>query len=162
MVTALTDCPFRCRTFGAIFSQDSTSYASSSQTHQKDSREFEFAWKAILLVTPYIRVKRGCAGDKCTPYYFCLEDSTSREVMCKSQSGTAFQADKESDCFLSEGILSFRRVCTSVTHSVAFQAIPELFQFFRFLQVRGFSGRTCFSLMSLAKKAHSDADLITS
>ena len=64
IVTALTDCPFRCRTFGAIFSQDSTSYASSSQTHQRNCREFEFAWKATLLVTPYIRVKRGCAGDK--------------------------------------------------------------------------------------------------
>ena len=26
--------------------------------------EFGIAWKAILLVTPYIRVKRGCAGYK--------------------------------------------------------------------------------------------------
>ena len=62
--------------------------------------------------------------------------------MYKSQSGTAFQADKESDCFLSEGILSFRRVCASVTHSVAFQAIliPELFSGLRF------SGRTRFLL----------------
>ena len=81
MVTALTDCPFRCRTFGAIFSQDSTSYASSSQTHQKDSREFEFAWKAILLVTPYIRVERGCAGDKSTSY-FSVWKTVHRENAC--------------------------------------------------------------------------------
>ena len=26
--------------------------------------KLELAWKAILLVTPYIRVKRGCAGIK--------------------------------------------------------------------------------------------------
>ena len=91
-------------------------------------REYGIAWKATLLVTPYIRVKRGCAGIKPIIHIFCLEGSTSWKVMCESQSCTAFQADKESDCFLSEGILSFRRVCTSVTHSVAFQAIPNSHQ----------------------------------
>ena len=63
--------------------------------------------------------------------------------MYKSQSGTAFQADKESDCFLSEGILFFRRVCTSVTHGVAFLAIlsPELFRFLGFYRLEGLEVR---------------------
>ena len=64
------------------------------------------AWKAILLVPPYIRVKRGCAG--ITPgYFYCLEGSTSRKVIHGSQLCTAFQAGKDSEIRLSEGILSF-------------------------------------------------------
>ena len=47
---------------------------------------FETVWKTVLFVTPYIRVKRGCAGMKTsTPL------TAWRAV--HRQSGTAFQAD---------------------------------------------------------------------
>ena len=49
----------------------------------------------------------------------------SEKVMCKSQSGTAFQAVKDSEHYI-RGHPLLRRVCTSVTHSVAFQAILNL------------------------------------
>ena len=63
---------------------------------------FEIAWKAILLVTPYIRVKRGCAGYK--PIINLLPGG---QYIAESQLCTAFQAGKDNDRFLSEGILSF-------------------------------------------------------
>ena len=49
-------------------------------------RLFETVWKTVLFVTPYIRVKRGCAG---------MKTSTPLTVWrtVHRQSGTAFQAD---------------------------------------------------------------------
>ena len=49
-------------------------------------------------------MKRGCAGYYTPHPFYCLEGSTSREVMRESQSGTAFQAVKDSEHYLSEGI----------------------------------------------------------
>ena len=59
----------------------------------------ETVWKTVLFVTPYIRVKRGCAGDIAP-----IPTTAWRAV--HRQSGTAFQA-ANGVCLLSEGILSF-------------------------------------------------------
>ena len=56
-------------------------------------------WKTVLFVTPYIREKRGCAGDIAP-----IPTTAWRAV--HRQSGTAFQA-ANGVCLLSEGILSF-------------------------------------------------------
>ena len=57
-------------------------------------------------------------GDKSTSYFFL----SGRQYIGESQSGTAFQADKDIGVSI-RGHPLLRRVCTSVTHSVAFQAI---------------------------------------
>ena len=44
--------------------------------HQQDSRKYKAVWKTVLFVTPYIREKRGCAGDIAPIPNFCLEGST--------------------------------------------------------------------------------------
>ena len=54
--------------------------------HQQDSRKYKAVWKTVLFVTPYIREKRGCAGDIAP-----IPTTAWRAV--HSQSGTAFQAD---------------------------------------------------------------------
>ena len=66
---------------------------------RKKNRLFKTVWKTVLFVTPYIRVKRGCAGDIAP-----IPTTAWRAV--HRQSGTAFQA-ANGVCLLSEGILSF-------------------------------------------------------
>jgi len=44
-------------------------------------RELRIAWKAILLVTPYIRVKRGCAGIEVHNLYTAWR-AVHRERLC--------------------------------------------------------------------------------
>ena len=55
--------------------------------HQQDSRKYKTVWKTVLFVTPYIRVKRGCAG-----IYNANSPTTAWRAVHR-QSGTAFQAD---------------------------------------------------------------------
>ena len=88
-------------------------------------RELRIAWKAILLVTPYIRVKRECAGNK------AKNPSTAWRAVHREKSCVKVNQVQPSRLVAESwipvrGHPLFRRVCTSVTNGIAFQAIQDL------------------------------------
>ena len=68
---------------------------------------FRIAWKATLLVTPYIRVKRGCAGIKLHNPSTAWR-AVHREKLCvKANQVQPSRLVGDGGSSLSEGILSF-------------------------------------------------------
>ena len=65
--------------------------------------KLKIAWKAILLVTPYIRVKRGCAGINSIIFILPGGQYITHEINQVQPS----RLIKDIYYFLSEGILSF-------------------------------------------------------
>ena len=75
-------------------------------------------WKTVLFVTPYIREKRGCAGGySANPQFLPGGQYTANQVQ-PSRLISRWR-------FYIRGHPLLRRVCTSVTHGVAFQAITN-------------------------------------
>ena len=98
-------------------------------------RELRIAWKAILLVTPYIRVKRGCAGIEVHNLYttwravhrerLCMKANQVQSSRLTVGSGSFYPraSSPSSSMHLGSSLWSG---ATRSPHSIAFQAItPE-------------------------------------